>query len=409
MGAHAYLEGFVGAANASRRFALTDFPCLIGRHPECGLQLNIEHISRHHAQIDTYNSCQLVVTDLHSTNGTYVNRKRINRPTPISDGDVLHFANHEFRLIEEHEEEVLRADQTAIGIGSLPQHFPTQAKEFKEMLHKGLLRGFYQAIMDHQGNPYAYELLGRGAHPALGSSPGEMFALARALDAEVELSESLRRKSLEAAAATGLTVPLFFNTHPKECRNPERLLDGLRHLRELYPHLRLVCEVHEAAVTALKTMAEVRDGLRELGIGLAYDDFGAGQARLLELVEIPPDFLKFDISLIAGVTGPASPKYRLVMALNTLIQDMGIKTIAEGIETEEIAAACASIGIDYSQGYLYSEPSPIPSPSPVHRRGGGRLRELLRCGVPSRLSMPSAVNGCASRPKDRPNSGRSMP
>jgi EAL domain-containing protein (putative c-di-GMP-specific phosphodiesterase class I) len=311
MGAHAYLEGFVGDTNAVQRFALTAFPCLIGRHPDCGLPLHIERISRHHAQIDADNGGHLVVTDLHSTNGTYVNRERIHRPTPISDGDVLHFASHEFRLIEAHEPAGLPIEHTAIGIGTLPQHFPTQAKAFNEMLHKRLLRGCAQAITDYQGRPYAYELLGRGAHPALSSSPGDLFALAQTLEAEVALSEAMRWRSVEEAAAVGLTGPLFFNTHPAECRNPARLLDGLRHLRAVYPHLRLVCEVHEAAVTTVQTMADVREGLQALGIGLAYDDFGAGQARLLELVEIPPDFLKFDLALIAGMTGPASPTSRL--------------------------------------------------------------------------------------------------
>lgn len=354
-----YLEGFIGDAKAPQRFDLSEFPVTIGRQDDCTLQLNIARISRQHARIDNSDG-QLVLTDLGSTNGTFINHKRISDPTPLAFGDVVHFADHEFRLTADRvTAEAPTGELTMVGIDTLPNKFPTQAREFGEMLDQGLVRGFYQPIIDNRGELYGYELLGRGAHPQLSRSPYEMFMLAEAMDQEVELSELLRERCFAEAAEAGIRQPLFFNNHPKECRDPDRLLKQIGRLRGIYPDLNLNFEVHEAAVTDLAMMANIRAELKKMAIGLAYDDFGAGQARLLELVEVPPDVLKFDIGLVAGVTEPDSPKYRLLASLNRLVQDMGIPTLAEGIETEEMASACHSIGIDYFQGYYYGRPAPI--------------------------------------------------
>jgi EAL domain-containing protein (putative c-di-GMP-specific phosphodiesterase class I) len=134
-------------------------------------------------------------------------------------------------------------------------------------------------------------------------------------------------------------------------------------IRERYPTLSLVCEIHEAAVTNLKHMAEIRTGLQELGIRFAYDDFGAGQARLLELVKEPPDILKFDYSLITGLTSSEAPTYQLVKTLTELVHKTGIRTLAEGVESEDVVCTCHQLGIDYIQGFFYSKPTPIQSPS----------------------------------------------
>ena len=122
-------------------------------------------------------------------------------------------------------------------------------------------------------------------------------------------------------------------------------------------------EVHEKAITDLDRMAAIRAELNGLGIALAYDDFGAGQARLQELVEVPPDYLKFDIMLVRGLLGPDSPKYRLLASLNDMIKTFGIRTLAEGIEDEATAQACRDIGIDLYQGFHFSRPEPIPDPA----------------------------------------------
>lgn len=365
-----YLEGYEDGVRTPRRFDLHEFPARIGRHPDCIVQLNVERISRRHAEIDRDCHGHLVIRDMASTNGTFVNGERIERPTAIENGDVIHIGDRELRLVEAAAvSSQVPDDQTRIGIGALPHDFPTRVREFNELLDQGLVAGYMQTITDGHGADFGHELLGRGAHPKLNAAPGELFALARALDMEVRLSELFRARCFADAHARGITSPLFFNTHPTECLNTERLMTGLRELRARYPSLALVFEVHEAAVTDRGMMAEVRTELRALNIELAYDDFGSGQARLLELVEVPPDYLKFDISLVSGIDAADSPRYRMLAALNTLIRDMGIRTLAEGVETADTARACREMGIDLLQGYLYGRPEPI-LPEPDRKRPG---------------------------------------
>ncbi len=197
----------------------------------------------------------------------------------------------------------------------------------------------------------------------MSESPAALFTLARALDQEVQLSELFRRRSVAEAHAGNLEGLIFINTHPKECQDIKRLLKEFQDVRERYPELSLVCEIHEAAVTDLKHMAEIRSGLQALGIRFAYDDFGVGQARLLELVKEPPDILKFDYSLVTGLTSPEAPTYQLVKTLTELVKKTGIRTLAEGVESEDVVRICHQLGIDYIQGFYYSRPTPIISSS----------------------------------------------
>ena len=99
----------------------------------------------------------------------------------------------------------------------------------------------------------------------------------------------------------------------------------------------------------------LRSRLSELSIGMAYDDFGTGQARLVDVVEVPPDFLKFDISLIRGIDRLLS-KQRMIESLVGMVIDLGITPTAEGIETEEEAEVCRQLGFEFAQGYLLGRP-----------------------------------------------------
>ncbi|NKI36587.1 EAL domain-containing protein [Wenzhouxiangella sp. XN79A] len=370
MARQAYLESF-SRRGTGQRFDLVRFPAEIGRHPDCAITLNVERVSRRHARIDREIDGSLRVTDLGSTNGTYLNGERLTAPAELVHGDVLHIGDQEYRLIQtEIDDGPELDDATRIGITTLPSDFPTQAREFNELLAGKQVCGYRQAIVHADGSPFGFELLGRATHPRLDAGPGPMFKLAEALGEQVRLSELLRRIAFAEAAACGLTEPLFFNTHPEECKDDGRLLDELTALREAHPGLNLVFEVHEAAVTDLERMARIRERLRGLDIRLAYDDFGAGQARLLELIEVPPDVLKFDIALMRGLDGPDSPKYRLLRTLNTMIQELGVRTLAEGVETEVQAEACRTLGIDYVQGFFYGRPEPLlPAAADAPRTG----------------------------------------
>src|SRR5256885_16736849 len=105
-------------------------------------------------------------------------------------------------------------------------------------------------------------------------------------------------------------------------------------------------------------MRELRAVLYALEMRLAYDDFGAGQARFVELVEVPPDFLKFDMKLVQGLHTASLARQQLVGSLVQMASDLGILPLAEGIESEEDGIACRELGFVLGQGYYYGRPAP---------------------------------------------------
>src|SRR5262249_39652895 len=94
-----------------------------------------------------------------------------------------------------------------------------------------------------------------------------------------------------------------------------------------------------------------------LGIGLAYDDFGAGQARLTELTEAPPDYVKLDMKLIRGIEH-SKPRQEIVQTLARICSDLGVQLIAEGIETQAEALACRQLGCRDGGGYYFGRHHP---------------------------------------------------
>ncbi|QOC21383.1 EAL domain-containing protein [Wenzhouxiangella sp. AB-CW3] len=361
-----YLESSGKDASLPRQLSLDRFPALIGRHPDCTVNLSVDRISRRHARIEQHDA-GLVIEDLGSTNGTYVNHQQINAPTALRVGDVLHLADHEFRLMlgKRAVADSGQADETMVGVKALPRDFPLKMSAFLELLDKEQVTAFCQPIVTGQGRPFGQELLGRSAHPGLDGGVGELFALASALDCEVRLSRLLRRQCFAAADRAGMREPLFFNNHPAECEDLDDLMAELHELRKRFPDLDLVFEVHESAVTDLAVMGDVKRELAGMGIALAYDDFGAGQARLLELAEVPPDFLKFDMALVRDLVERDSARYRMLESLNSMIRGMGVRTLVEGVELDETVELCREIGIDFMQGFHFGRPRPLEPESPT--------------------------------------------
>jgi EAL domain-containing protein (putative c-di-GMP-specific phosphodiesterase class I) len=116
-------------------------------------------------------------------------------------------------------------------------------------------------------------------------------------------------------------------------------------------------EIHETAVTDPVKMAEMRAHLAALKISLAYDDFGSGQSRLNELIESPPDYLKFDMSLIRDIDSATPQRQQILATLVQMVRSLGIVPLAEGVETEGESATCLQMGFELGQGYLYGKPS----------------------------------------------------
>jgi EAL domain-containing protein (putative c-di-GMP-specific phosphodiesterase class I) len=185
-----------------------------------------------------------------------------------------------------------------------------------------------------------------------------LFGLAALLNSEAELSKAFRQYGLRATSELLRGKMLFVNTHPKETFEGG-LLDELRQIRRDGITTDIVVELHETAVLDIDRMRELAAQLRGIGVRFAYDDFGAGQARLNELGEVPAHFVKFDMGLVRGIDVASDAKRKMLSDLVHIVQNLGSVALAEGVETEGEAAVCREIGFELIQGYLTGKPMGI--------------------------------------------------
>jgi EAL domain-containing protein (putative c-di-GMP-specific phosphodiesterase class I) len=128
-------------------------------------------------------------------------------------------------------------------------------------------------------------------------------------------------------------------------------------LRAENPDIKITIEIHEAAVTDRASMLHFRKILQEIGMKLSYDDFGAGQGRLLELGEVPPDVLKFDMQLIRGIDTASAKRQELLATLVRMARDLGATPLTEGVETANEHQTCQQLGFELGQGFYYGRPA----------------------------------------------------
>lgn len=98
---------------------------------------------------------------------------------------------------------------------------------------------------------------------------------------------------------------------------------------------------------------EPLERLRAAGVKILFDDFGSGFSSFTWLTRLPADALKFDHDLVAPITEKGA-HYKIVSAMIALAHDLGLETIAEGVETEPQRDLLASLGCDFAQGHYYA-------------------------------------------------------
>jgi EAL domain-containing protein (putative c-di-GMP-specific phosphodiesterase class I) len=356
-----YLESLVEGGRQLRRIAVHPVPFRVGRLSGLALSLASDSVSKEHAELFLRGGA-LHVRDLGSKNGTFVNSERVGE-CPLREGDILHFAQVEFRVgrqeIDDADEQALEPSTVSLSDMSLPQQFVDGARELPELLRDRQVTSVFQPIVSLPSGALAgFEALGRGRHPRLPEAPMDLFKIATGVGAEAELSQVFREKALELVGVKARFPALFLNVHPAELEGPG-LVPAVVEARAKAPQLRMTLEVHEGALADLESVDRLRTQLSRSGVGIAYDDFGAGQARLLELAEVPPHYLKFDMSFVRGIdTAPAS-RQRLLTSLVSVARDLLVYTVAEGVETAEEADVCMRIGFTHAQGFFFGRPRPI--------------------------------------------------
>ena len=219
------------------------------------------------------------------------------------------------------------------------------------ILAAGAFHPVFQPIVDLEGGEVVgYEALTRFDS---GQRPDLCFADAWSvgLGAEMELA------TLEAAVEAGRRLPpglwLDLNVSPRLLADPERLRPILWAAGRP-----LVLEVTEHEV--IEDYEAVRAAIRELGhdIRLAVDDAGAGVANFGHIIDLRPDFVKLDISLVRRVNANLG-RQAMVVGMRHFSRTAGCRLIAEGVETSEEARTLTALGVEFAQGYHFGYPEPV--------------------------------------------------
>ena len=154
-------------------------------------------------------------------------------------------------------------------------------------------------------------------------------------------------------------VPISLNISPIQCRDPgfgARLIKAVEHA-EIDPQL-INIEITESTMAKnLEIIQKNLAMLRTFGIGISIDDFGTGFSSLSLLKDLPLNCLKIDRSFVRDI-GKQVGAETIVHAVVEMARNLGFRTVAEGVETEEQVTMLRDVGVDDLQGYYFSKPVP---------------------------------------------------
>jgi len=219
----------------------------------------------------------------------------------------------------------------------------------------------YQPIVDPASQRIsAYEALVRTREPTL-PHPGVLFSVAERLGRVHDVGRAIRQSVGNTLLTSPVDADIFINLHSAD------LLDESLFASDspLAPYARrIVLEITErVALGAASDVPERIRRLRALGFRIAIDDLGAGYAGLSYFALLSPDVVKLDMSLVRNMD--ASPiKQKLVGSMTSLCRELGMRVVAEGVETAAERDTLIGLGADLLQGYFYAKPGP-PYPSVV--------------------------------------------
>ncbi len=234
--------------------------------------------------------------------------------------------------------------------------------DLREALDKNQLELHYQPIIDLQRNVITgFEALARWRHPVKGMVPPVVFIpVAEDSGLILPLGAWALREACSVAVKWPNDLKIAVNLSPVQFSTPN-LFDVIElTLREtgLAPQ-RLELEITERIFmdNSEKTLSTLHR-LKELGVRISMDDFGTGYSSLSYLRRFPYDKIKVDRAFVSDLA-EGTEHVVIVQAVVSIARALGMKTTAEGVETEGQKEFLAALGCNEAQGYLFSAPVPV--------------------------------------------------
>jgi EAL domain-containing protein (putative c-di-GMP-specific phosphodiesterase class I) len=214
----------------------------------------------------------------------------------------------------------------------------------------------YQPIVDfHARTIFAHEALVRGINGESAAS-----VLARVNDNNrYRFDQSCRVKAVKGAAKLGIREMLSINFLPNAVYQPAACIRSTFNAAQKYnfPKERIIFEVVEGEnVFDRPHLINIFEEYKRFGFKTAIDDFGAGYAGLNLLADFQPDIVKIDMDLVRNINH-SKPKQAIVEGIVHMCRQLGIRALAEGIETKAERDFLVASGVSLFQGYLFCKPA----------------------------------------------------
>jgi len=356
-----WLEREPADGGAPERTPLSSFPFTLGRSEAADLTVDSGRVSREHAMIVSEEG-KYRVRDLGSTNGTFLNGRRIDE-APLEDGDLLVLADIEFSFFAGRPQapqsmvtQVMQAERSRSGKGPRGEEVIWEIRRLHETLAQRTIENLWTPIVRlEDGALFGYE--GGGAD---GGEPGNRSKAQRLLwatDCRVvaRLRHLRRLVAIEEAAAFAEGTCVLLKLDPCEIGSPG-LAESLGKLRGLLPAGRaMIVEVPDSVVSDTPYYRDFRARLQAARIGIAHGDFAAGAAQLMQQDQIGPDYLKLARPMVRAIHR-SRERQQQVESLVTAARQVGCEVIAVGLRTNEEREACRRLGCRLGQGELFGGP-----------------------------------------------------
>jgi EAL domain-containing protein (putative c-di-GMP-specific phosphodiesterase class I) len=233
-------------------------------------------------------------------------------------------------------------------------------RELEAAIAARALEVHYQPVVAAAGaGMIGVEALCRWHHPIRGPiAPSVFIPLAEQSGLMPQLGEFVLRRALtDGARWPNLTVAV--NLSPLQIRDPKLvdLIAAIMRESGVAPS-RVILEMTESVLIEDPQATQQRlEVLRALGVGLALDDFGTGYSSLSYLQKFPFSQIKIDRTFVASL-GTTATAGAVIQSIVTLGHALGMKVLAEGIETDEQRVLLRLAGCDEMQGFLFGKPRP---------------------------------------------------
>jgi len=233
------------------------------------------------------------------------------------------------------------------------------ASHFSIALGQGQIRVAFQKIIHRSGERCGYELLARWQNGNESIPPSKFIPIIEKTDLINELTRFVILEAIDFILQRKQDVEFVAINFSPNSINMQNItfLDERVRANGIDPKL-IVIEVTEEVFIQSAEVVELINTVSELGYQVAVDDFGSGYSSYKYIDIMPIGIIKIDRDIIGRMNGNEKTK-SIVRSIVNLSKDNNMRTVAEGVETQEMADECLALGIDFMQGYLYHRPELI--------------------------------------------------